>query len=126
MHRVVRRLTIAFSLAALLIAVGASGTLALSPNASCEAHITFGLGNPGEHQRNAQDPEFGGQCAMAMSEGVSITTNCSILWLSPDDKIYCFFNEDAKRKFLEAPQASLQRAQSSWQDRENLRRLLRQ
>ena len=59
MHRVVRRLTIAFSLAALLIAVGASGTLALSPNASCEAHITFGLGNPGEHQRNAQDPEFG-------------------------------------------------------------------
>ncbi len=74
----------------------------------------------------AQDPEFGGQCATAMSEGVSVTTNCSILWLSPDDKIYCFFNEDAKKKFLEAPQASLQRAQSSWQDRENLRRLLRQ
>ena len=59
MRRVVRRFTLAFSLATLLIAFGASGTLALSPNASCEAHITFGLGNPGEHQRNAHDPDFG-------------------------------------------------------------------
>ena len=73
----------------------------------------------------AQDPEFEGQCATAMSEGVSITTTCSILWLSPDDKIYCFFNEEAKRKFLETPQASLQRAQTFGQDRENLKRLIR-
>ena len=74
---------------------------------------------------HAQDPEFGGQCATAMSEGISVTTNCSILWLSSDDKIYCFVNEDAKRKFLENPQASVQRAQASWQDRENLKRLIR-
>ena len=74
---------------------------------------------------HAAEPEFGGQCATAMSEGISITTNCSILWLSPDDKIYCFFNEEAKKKFLQAPQENLQRAQTFWQDRENLKRLIR-
>jgi hypothetical protein len=59
MHRVVRRLAIALSLATLLTAFGASATLALSPNASCQAHITLGLSNPGEVQRNAHDPDFG-------------------------------------------------------------------
>ncbi len=59
MHRIVRRLTMAFSLATLLIALGASGTLALSPNASCQAHITLGLSNPGEVQRDAHWPGFG-------------------------------------------------------------------
>ena len=59
MHRIVRRLTIAFSLAILLIAVGASATLALSPNASCQAHITLGISNPGEVQRELHWPGFG-------------------------------------------------------------------
>ena len=59
MHRIVRRLTIAISLATLLMAFGASATLGLSPNASCQAHITLGLSNPGEVQRNAHDPSFG-------------------------------------------------------------------
>ena len=59
MHRVVRRLAVALSLATLLMATGASATLALSPNAGCQAQITHGFGNPGEHQRNAHDPDFG-------------------------------------------------------------------
>lgn len=74
---------------------------------------------------HASDPEFGGQCAMAMSEGKRVSTDCSILWVAPDDKLYCFYDEDAKRKFLGAPQENLRRAQASWQDPENLRRLLR-
>jgi len=73
----------------------------------------------------AQDPEFGGQCAYAMSEGQKISTDCSVLWLAPDDKIYCFFNEDAKQKFLKAPGENIKRAQAAWQDPENLKRLLR-
>ena len=73
----------------------------------------------------ASEPEFGGQCAMAMSEGRQVSTNCSILWLSPDDKVYCFHDEAAKRKFLSAPEENLKRAQAAWQDPDNLRRLLR-
>lgn len=62
---------------------------------------------------------------MAMSEGRRVSTDCSILWVAPDDKVYCFYDEAAKRKFLSDPQANLRRAQASWQDPENLRRLLR-
>ncbi|MEO8165404.1 MAG: hypothetical protein ABI619_08405 [Betaproteobacteria bacterium] len=73
----------------------------------------------------AQDPEFEGQCAFGMSEGQVIATNCSVLWLAPDAKVYCFYNEEARQKFLKAPQENLQRAQASWRDQVNIRRLLR-
>ena len=59
MYRIVRRLTIALSLAALLMALGASATLGLSPNASCQAHISLGISNPGEVQRDLHWPGFG-------------------------------------------------------------------
>ena len=59
MHRIVRRLTIALSLATLLIALAVSTTLALSPNAGCQAHITHGVSNPGEVQRDLHWSGFG-------------------------------------------------------------------
>jgi hypothetical protein len=73
----------------------------------------------------ASDPEFGGQCAMAMSEGKKVSTDCSVLWVAPNDKVYCFHDDAAKRKFLSDPQENLKRAQANWQDPDNLRRLLR-
>jgi len=73
----------------------------------------------------AAEPEFNGQCAMGMSEGRQIATSCSVFWVGPDDKLYCFVNEEAKQKFMKAPKENLQRAQASWQDPENLKRLLR-
>ena len=59
MHRVVRRLAIAFSLATLVIALGASATLALSPNAGCQAHFTLEGSNPGQLQRHQHWSGFG-------------------------------------------------------------------
>jgi hypothetical protein len=73
----------------------------------------------------AGDPEFGGQCAMGMAEGRKMQTDCSVLWLGPDDKIYCFADQTAKQSFLRAPKENLQRAQAFWQDPENLKRLIR-
>ena len=73
----------------------------------------------------AADPEFNGQCALGMSEGQKIATNCSVIWVAPDDKLYCFFNEQAKQKFMKAPKDNLQRAQAFWEDPENLKRLIR-
>ena len=60
------------------------------------------------------EPEYDGQCAMSMTEGTRISTDCAIVWLSPEGKIYCFFNQAAKEKFLQAPQENLQRAQAFW------------
>ena len=73
----------------------------------------------------AAEPEFGGQCALGMSEGKKMATNCSVLWVGPDDKLYCFFNQAAKEKFLQTPKENLTRAQAFWEDPENLKRLIR-
>jgi hypothetical protein len=73
----------------------------------------------------ATDPEFNGQCTMGMAEGQKQATDCSILWVGPDDKLYCFYNEAARQKFLQAPKDNLMRAQAFWEDPENLKRLIR-
>jgi YHS domain-containing protein len=58
----------------------------------------------------AAQPEFGGQCAMGLSEGHSIATDCTITWTAKDGKRYCFSSEDAKKQFLEDPQGNIERA----------------
>src|SRR6266404_1808968 len=54
-------------------------------------------------------PEFGGQCALGLSEGHSIATDCSISWTARDGKRYCFSTEQAKKQFLEDPQGNIER-----------------
>ncbi|MBI3527081.1 MAG: hypothetical protein HY067_03860 [Betaproteobacteria bacterium] len=73
----------------------------------------------------AADPEFNGQCTMGMAEGKKHATDCSILWVGPDDKLYCFANQAAKQKFLQSPKEYLTRAQAFWEDPENLKKLIR-
>jgi hypothetical protein len=73
----------------------------------------------------AADPEFDGQCTMSMAQGRKVATDCSVLWVGPNDKVYCFFNEEARQKFLQAPKENLTRAQAFWDDPENLKRLIR-
>ena len=58
----------------------------------------------------ASEPEFGGQCAMSLAEGQSVATDCSVKWLGPDGKTYCFGDENAKKSFLKDPQGNLERA----------------
>ena len=73
----------------------------------------------------AGNPEFEGNCTMHMALGKKQPTDCSIIWLAKDDKIYCFADQAAKQKFLESPKENLQRAQAFWEDPETLKRLLR-
>jgi hypothetical protein len=58
----------------------------------------------------ASEPEFGGQCAMSLAQGQQVQTDCSVKWVGPDGKTYCFGNEDAKRIFLNDPQGNMERA----------------
>ena len=64
----------------------------------------------------AADPEYGGHCAMAMSKGAALPTNCSVFWVSPEDKLYCFISEAARDEFLKTPVANLQKATEFWED----------
>ena len=73
----------------------------------------------------AAEPEFNGQCALGMAEGKKIATPCTVLWVGPDDKLYCFYNQAAKEQFLKAPKQNISRAQAFWEDPENLKRLIR-
>jgi len=74
---------------------------------------------------HAADPEFDGQCTMGLAQGRSHATDCSVLWLGPDDKIYCFASPSAKEAFLKAPKENLSRAQAFWDSPDNLKRLIR-
>jgi YHS domain-containing protein len=60
----------------------------------------------------ATQPEFSGQCAMALAEGKSDPTDCSIKWTAADGKVYCFGSESSKKRFLEDPQGNIERARS--------------
>lgn len=73
----------------------------------------------------AADPEFDGECPMGLSVGKKLATDCSVFWVGPDDKLYCFFNQAAKEKFLQSPKENLTRAQAFWENSENLKRLIR-
>ena len=72
------------------------------------------------------DPEYDGHCAMSMAEGTGISTNCAVVWLSPEGKIYCFLNQAAKEQFLQAPRENLQRAQAFWDNPAVLKQIRRQ
>jgi hypothetical protein len=64
----------------------------------------------------AADPEFEGNCAMSVSLGARLPTDCSVVWISPEDKLYCFSSEQAKAAFMRDPVTNEQRAQSFWRD----------
>lgn len=73
----------------------------------------------------AAEPEFDGQCAMGMAQGKAHATTCSVLWVAPDDKLYCFSSQAAKQAFLQSPKENMMRAQAFWEDPENLKKLIR-
>jgi YHS domain-containing protein len=56
--------------------------------------------------------EFAGQCAEGLAEGKHVMTDCSTTWQGKDGKTYCFSNDAAKKKFLETPDESLDRART--------------
>src|SRR5882672_7336604 len=74
----------------------------------------------------AQEPEGGGQCAMSASLGHSLPTACSVVWISPADKLYCFSSERAKQMFMKDPEGNEQRAQAFWKDPSILEKLLKE
>ena len=72
------------------------------------------------------EPEYDGNCAFGLKEGTVISTDCAVVWLSPEGKVYCFFNQAAKEKFLRAPQQNLLRAQAYWDNPAVLKQIRRQ
>ena len=79
-----------------------------------------------EDPKSHHEPEFGGQCAMSASLGVKRPTSCAVVWISPQDKLYCFSDEQAKAAFMRDPEGNERRAQAFYKDPDLFERLKKQ
>ena len=75
-------------------------------------HIVFAVLFASAGWAGAAEPEGEGRCAMSAAQGSSLPTSCSVVWISPQDKLYCFSSEKAKQLFLEDPEKNERRAQA--------------
>ena len=72
---------------------------------------------PGLRAADAPAPvkgEFANSCAMGLTRGEQISTDCSVNWKADDGKVYCFGSEDSKASFLKDPQENLRKAEQSY------------
>jgi hypothetical protein len=59
--------------------------------------------------------EFDSLDPLGVAAGTRIKADCSLNWIDPDDgKRYCFSSGTSLEFFLDKPQATLERARSSW------------
>jgi len=59
-------------------------------------------------------PQFGGNCANAVSRGITKKSDPQV-WFVKDDKLYVFAFEDAKTNFInKIPTGVLEKSQESW------------
>jgi len=79
-----------------------------------------------EDPKANHDPEFGGNCAMSASMGVKRPTSCAVVWISPQDKLYCFSSEQAKQAFMRDPEGNERKAQAFYKDPDLYERLKKQ
>jgi hypothetical protein len=79
-----------------------------------------------EDPKANHEPEFGGQCAMSASLGVKRPTSCAVVWISPQDKLYCFSSEQAKQAFMRDPDGNERKAQAFFKDPDLFERLKKQ
>jgi hypothetical protein len=64
----------------------------------------------------AADKQFDGQCAMSVASGTPVPTDCSIYWISPQDKLYCFSSVAAREMFLANEPRNEKLADAFWRD----------
>ena len=74
--------------------------------------LTASIGGPGF----AADTQFKGHCAMSAAKGSIVPTDCSIYWISPEDKLYCFVNAEARDKFVAEAPRNQKLADAFWRD----------
>jgi hypothetical protein len=61
--------------------------------------------------------EFDSLDPLGVAAGARIKADCSLNWIDPDDgKLYCFSSGTSLEFFLDKPQATLERARTSWRN----------
>lgn len=65
---------------------------------------------------DSRSPEFDGYCAYSLANGGENKTGCEVVWISPEDKLYCFVNETAKNEFVKDASRNIRKAKAFWED----------
>lgn len=65
---------------------------------------------------DVKSPEFDGYCAYSLANGGENKTGCEVVWISPEDKLYCFMNETAKSEFVKDAARNIRKARAFWED----------
>jgi len=92
----------------LFVSLARSAALAA---ALCLSTATITLAAENMSPAPAANGEFDDSCAMGLSEGQTIHTDCSVNWIDPDDgKVYCFSTEKSKNAFLKDPKGNIAKA----------------
>ncbi len=59
--------------------------------------------------------EYGGNCAMGVTMGKMVHTDCSISWKDPtSSKTYCFSSEEMKTKWAENTTSNIEKANTEY------------
>jgi hypothetical protein len=64
----------------------------------------------------AADAQFKGNCAMHAAKGNLVPTDCSIYWISPEGKLYCFASAQARDEFVAQAPRNEKLADAFWRD----------
>ena len=75
---------------------------------------------------SAAETQFDGNCAMSAALGRKNPTDCSVFWISPDDKLYCFSSAQAKSMFLQSAERNEKLAKAFWENPEFWEKLKRE
>jgi len=65
---------------------------------------------------SAAEKQLDGNCAMSAALGRKDPTDCSVFWISPEDKLYCFSSPQAKSMFLQNADRNEKLAKAFWED----------
>ena len=65
---------------------------------------------------SAAQTQLDGNCAMSAALGRKDPTDCSVFWISPEDKLYCFSSPQAKSMFLQNADRNEKLAKAFWED----------
>ena len=64
----------------------------------------------------ASSPEFDGYCAYSLANGAEVKTECDVVWISGEGKLYCFMNQAARDEFVKDAPRNLRKARAFWED----------
>jgi len=61
---------------------------------------------------------FDNYCAMGLASKQQVKTDCSINWIGPDNKLYCFSADASKEAFLKDPESNISRAEAYFETKQ--------